>query len=84
MSFNSRNPRVNRLATKIARLTGETKTQAVIKALSERLERIRRHQSQRSMAEELADIAQQCANLPVRDDRTADEILGYDSEGVPH
>ena len=56
----------------------------MIIALSERLERIRRHQSQRSMAEELADIAQQCASLPVCDDRTADEILGYDSEGVPY
>jgi hypothetical protein len=32
----------------------------------------------KGLADELEKIAQHCANLPVLDDRTRDEILGYD------
>jgi hypothetical protein len=28
-------------------------------------------------------IALHCAALPVRDDRAADDILGYDEDGLP-
>ena len=71
------------LAETLARLTGETKTQAVTKALRDRLERIRRQRSEQSLAEELDDIALHCASLPVLDDRRADVILGYDENGLP-
>ncbi len=33
--------------------------------------------------EELEDIANRCAGLPVVDVRSADEILGYDEHGLP-
>ena len=33
--------------------------------------------------DELDDIALRCASLPVLDDRSAEEILGYDEHGVP-
>jgi hypothetical protein len=32
---------------------------------------------------DLEQIALRCARLPVRDDRDADEIVGYDQHGVP-
>jgi antitoxin VapB len=32
----------------------------------------------------LRDIGERCAKLPVLDDRTPDEILGYDEHGLPH
>lgn len=34
--------------------------------------------------DELEEIAEHCANLPVLDSRTPDEILGYDPHGLPH
>ena len=83
MALNIRNRRAEELAAALARLTGETKTQAVTRALHDRLERIRRQRSGRSLAGELDDIALHCASLPVLDDREVEEILGYDERGLP-
>ena len=83
MALNIRNRTAEELAETLAGLTGETKTQAVTKALRDRLERIRRQRSGRSLAGELDDIALHCASLPVLDDRRTDEILGYDENGLP-
>ena len=83
MALNIRNRTTEELAETLAGLTGETKTQAVTKALRDRLERIRRQRSGRSLAGELDDIALHCASLPVLDDRRTDEILGYDENGLP-
>ena len=83
MALNIRNRTAEELAETLARLTGETKTQAVTKALRDRLERIRRQRSGQSLAEELDDIALHCASLPVLDERRADVILGYDENGLP-
>lgn len=83
MALNIRNRTAEELAETLVRLTGETKTEAVTKALRDRLERIRRQRSGRSLAEELDDIALHCASLPVLDDRRIDEILGYDENGLP-
>ena len=82
MALNIRNPEAERLAAELARLTGETKTEAVINALRDCLARIRRESSKRSLVDELEDIAEHCASLPVLDARPADEILGYDEHGI--
>ena len=83
MALNIRNRTTEELAETLAGLTGETKTQAVTKALRDRLERIRRQRSGRGLAEELDDVALHCASLPVLDARRTDEILGYDENGLP-
>jgi len=83
MALNIRNPEAERLAAELARQTGETKTEAVARALRERLARVRREQQGHSLADELEAIARHCASLPVRDARSADEILGYDEQGLP-
>lgn len=83
MALNIRNAETERLAEALASLTGETKTEAVTRALLDRLERLRRERSRRRLADELDEIAQHCARLPMRDARTADEILGYDETGLP-
>lgn len=83
MALNIRNSEAEALAAALAKLTGETKTEAVTKALRDRLARVRRERSRRRLADELDDIARHCAALPVRDPRPADEILGYDESGVP-
>jgi antitoxin VapB len=64
--------------------TGETEIQAVIEALRERLERERQKQeTPTSLKETLLDIGRTCAALPVLDERAPDEIIGYDTNGVP-
>ena len=83
MALNIRNPETERLAEKLASLTGETKTQAVTQALLDRLERLQRRHSRRRLVDELDEIALHCAALPVLDNRNAEEILGYDDRGVP-
>lgn len=83
MALNVRNPEAEQIAAKLAELTGETKTEAVIRSLRERLARVRRERAGRSLADELDEIARHCARLPVRDRRPPDEILGYDEQGLP-
>lgn len=83
MALNIRNPETERLAQEVARLTGETKTAAVRRALEDRLARLRRERTRRPLTEELEQIARHCARLPVLDSRPADEILGYDENGLP-
>lgn len=84
MALNIRNAEAERLAEEVARHTGETKTQAVITALQERLARVRRERRRTPLAEELIEIARLCARLPVLDDRSHEAILGYGEDGLPH
>lgn len=83
MAMNIRNGEVERLVARIAELTGETKTAAVMQALRERLDRLQAERSGRTLADRLDEIARHSAGLPVRDDRSPDEILGYDGNGLP-
>ncbi len=83
MALNIRNPEAERLAEAVARLAHETKTEAVTRALRDRLARLRRERGGRRLADELDEIAVHCARLPIEDSRTADEILGYDERGLP-
>ena len=83
MALNIRNPEAELLAAELARITGETKTAAVAKALRDRLARIRRDRDTMSLADRLVSIGRECAALPVLDGRTADEILGYGEDGLP-
>lgn len=83
MALNIRNSEAEKLATELARATGESKTEAVTKALRDRLARVRRDRARRRLADELEEIAEHCAGLPVLDGRRAEDILGYDEHGLP-
>ena len=85
MALSIRDPETDRLARELARLTGETMTQAIRTSLEERLgrERQRREWHTEALIEDLMAIGRRCAALPVLDDRPEDEILGYDEQGVP-
>lgn len=82
MALNIRNSETENLANELARLTGETKTEAVKKALSARLQKLKQQQDTQFLTEELNEIAEHCATLPVLDNRSAEEIL-YDENGLP-
>ncbi len=84
MAISLQDAETDRLAREVVALTGETLTEAVRKALAERLERERRRRRQeKGLAERLNQIARHCASLPDLDTRSADEIIGYDERGLP-
>ena len=78
MALNVRNRTTEELAATLAKLTRETKTQAVTTALRDRLERIRRRRIGSGLADDLDEIALHCASLPILDEGAAEDILGYD------
>jgi antitoxin VapB len=81
--LNIRNKITEELAAELAKLTGETKTEAVTQALRERLERTRRSRAKRRLVDEIEEIALHCSALPLRDKRSAEDIIGYDDQGLP-
>jgi antitoxin VapB len=83
MALSIRNPKAEKLARKLAAESGETITQAIIHALEERLERLRGSSAAPDLVEEILKISKRCSAIPDQDQRTAGEILGYDSVGVP-
>ncbi|MEO7158239.1 MAG: type II toxin-antitoxin system VapB family antitoxin [Vicinamibacterales bacterium] len=83
MALSLKDAEADRLAREIARRTGETLTGAIVVALRERLARLRAKPRRRPLSDELREIGARCAALPTLDDRTEDEILGYDENGLP-
>jgi antitoxin VapB len=83
MALSIRNPKTEKLARKLAAESEETITQAITRALEERLERVRGRSTSVDLVEELLKISKRCSAIPDRDQRSADEILGYNSLGVP-
>lgn len=83
MALSLKDKETDRLAREVVALTGESITDAVRKALSERLERERLRRGQPSgLADRLAALGKECAALPDFDTRTPDEIAGYDENGM--
>ena len=84
MALSLKDPETDRLAREVAKLTGESLTEAVRNALADRLarERLRRGKPAQRLAAVLDALALECAALPDLDTRNADEILGYDENGL--
>ena len=83
MALSIRNAKTEKLARELAAESGETITQAINQALEERLERLRGRSTAPDLVEEILKISKRCSAIPDRDQRSADEILGYNSLGVP-
>jgi len=82
--LNIKSMRARELAAELASLTGESLTDAVTAALQERL--AREHAARRQpgeIANKLSKLAKEISAYPIKDRRTADEILGYDENGLP-
>jgi antitoxin VapB len=84
MALSLKDPETDSLARQVASLTGETLTEAVRTSLSERLRREQLKRGQRPWDDAAIDaIIERFQALPVLDDRTDDEIIGYDENGLP-
>jgi len=90
MPLNIKNLEVERLATELAKLTGETKTETIRQALLEREASVRRRAGDPRRNERLQDFlerevwarvpADQLGRMPTRAER--EEVLGYGVDGV--
>lgn len=84
MYLSVNNQSVEVLAEELAAYTGESVSNALEVALRERLQRVKEERSTPLHRREiLLRIGEECAALPVIDNRTADEILSYDELELP-
>jgi len=83
MALNIKDPTADRLVRELAAETGESITTAVTVAVQQRLERIRGMAPPEVRKQQLLRIAERAAARPIIDDRTDEEILGYDEDGLP-
>jgi antitoxin VapB len=83
MSLNIKNEETHRLVRQLAKVTGESMTAAVDKAVRERLERVR-HDKKGGLAERLLKIGRECAPLWKEPYKSMDHgDLLYDEKGLP-
>ena len=83
MALSIKDPETDRLARRLARLTGKSITESVTAALRARLEHEQRRRGKHIDRAKIAEIVAGIAALPVVDDRSPDEIIGYDDVGLP-
>ncbi len=83
MALSIKDPQTDRLVRELAATTGETITTAIATAVEERLQRVRGVARAPALADELLAIGRRCAELPLLDDRTAEELVGYGPDGTP-
>jgi antitoxin VapB len=83
MALSIKDPETERLARKLAELTGENITTATKRAIEERLRRVGGRLRKIALLEDMADVRRRWTEMSVTDDRTPEEILGYDEHGLP-
>jgi antitoxin VapB len=83
VALNIKHPEADRLARDLARRRRQSITEAVVHALRAELAREVQRIRAPGMADELLEIGKRYAALRTYDERSEDEILGYDEHGIP-
>jgi len=83
MALSIKDPETDRLVRALAAETGESITEAVARAVRERLDRVQGSRQGPDLLRSIETLAQRCAALPVLDHRSTEQILGYDDQGLP-
>ncbi len=83
MPISIKNAEAEKLAREISKETGESLTTAITNALRDRLQRLRGRRHAKNLTQEVDDILHRVDALPTIDGRSEDEILDYDSQGLP-
>lgn len=83
MALNIKSEEAHRLAKALADAQGTTMTDAVTEALRRRLGEESHEGDAGVLVAEVREIQRFVADLPDRDGRSAEEILGYDEHGLP-
>jgi antitoxin VapB len=83
MALNIKNPDADRLARELAELTGLCITDALVLAILEKLDRERARGNATRRVRDISRIRERFNALPLHDTRHADDIIGYDKDGLP-
>ncbi len=85
MAFHIRNDEAEQMLRELQSLTGESLTDVVKTSLAERLERERARVSheKEDIMELMEGVWARLRSVPRLDYRSADEIIGYDENGLP-
>ena len=86
MALNIKNEETERLARELARRRGQGITEVLTDVLRREVERERRkprRQSYEEFKRGIDEIVERVKRLPVLDDRSPDEIIGYNEHGLP-
>ena len=84
MALNIKNPETEKLARELAQRRGQGITEAVTEVLRREVERERKKPRRYDIEERLRridEIVRRFNELPVLDDRSPDEIIGYNEHG---
>lgn len=82
MSLELTSPKADALARKLAAATGEDIETAVERAIEERLARLQKPIPSSRHAD-IDAIFDRLAAMPVLDERSPEEVIGYDANGLP-
>ena len=84
MPLNIKNEQAHALAKELAELTDTSISEAVTSALQEAVTRrkTRKLRNRNALFSELHDSAENSAALQVSDERSAEDIIGYDKRGI--
>lgn len=83
MALNIKDAETDRLARQLAEEAGESITVAARRAIEERLVRIRAQAGAEARGRDLMEFITRARARPVLDDRSPEEIIGYDEDGLP-
>jgi antitoxin VapB len=85
MALNIKNAETEKLMRELARRRGQGITEALTDVLRREVERERRKRKPddiEARMRRIDEIVRRYNNLPVRDNRSADEIIGYNEQGL--
>lgn len=83
MALNIKDAEADRLVRELAAATGESITEAARTAFAERLQRVRSRSAEPDVRAELDAIIARGRSRTTLDERTAEDIVGYDEHGLP-
>lgn len=81
MALHIQNPEVDEMVRELTLVTGESITHAVSVAVRERLKRVKAAGLDPTLRADIDAMIERVAKLPLLDDRSDEEILGYNEHG---
>jgi antitoxin VapB len=83
MALSIKNAEAERLARELARIRGESLTEAVTLALREQVVRETGRRDPARLLAAVREIQEEVARLPILEEGTDEELIGYDEYGLP-
>jgi antitoxin VapB len=83
MAFHVSSEQVDQNVRALARVTGQSITEAINDAVLEKLRRVEPRRPDPKYVEDLLALSERIGKMLRPDSRTPDELVGYDEDGLP-